>query len=170
MQDNNKNKFESMVSKTKIYLAIIAILLIILCIQNTKFIIPSILIYILILMYTFWVNNKRKTELSKHIQELTINVDSAAKSTLINSPFPLAIVETNGNIIWKSSKFADEFANIDINNILVKFVKEIKHELESTKSNKKISIQKNLQIGNKIYKVLGEYVKNRGKDRKKQTE
>ena len=168
MQNNNKKPSEFLVSKTKIYLAIIAIILILLCIQNINYIIPSILCYVLILIYTYWSNNKRKTELSRHIQELTINVDSAAKSTLINSPFPLVIIETDGNIIWKSTKFADEFANIDINNILATFVKEIKQELENTKNKKQKSIQKQLTIGKKTYKVLGEYVKNRRKDRKKQ--
>ncbi len=168
MQNNNKKPSEFLISKTKIYLAIIAIILILLCIQNINYIIPSILCYVLILIYTYWSNNKRKTELSRHIQELTINVDSAAKSTLINSPFPLVIIETDGNIIWKSTKFADEFANIDINNILATFVKEIKQELENTKNKKQKSIQKQLTIGKKTYKVLGEYVKNRRKDRKKQ--
>ena len=170
MQNSSKKSFESMVSRTKIYLSIIAILLIVLCMQNIQFIIPSILFYLLILLYTFWFNNKRRTELSRHIEELTINVDSAAKNTLINSPFPLVIVETNGEIIWKSSKFVNEFLNVDIYNILSEFVKEMKQELENEKNKKQRSIQKQLKIGKKTYKILGEYVKNRQKDRKKQTE
>ena len=114
--NTNRKVFDKLVSKTKIYLVIIAILLIILCIYEIKFITPSILVYVLILMYAYWTNNKRKLELSEHIKDLTLTVDSAAKSTLINSPFPLVIIETDGNIIWKSSKFIHEFANIDINN------------------------------------------------------
>ena len=72
-----------------------------LCFYEVNFIMPSILIYTLILMYAYWTNNKRKVELSQHIKDLTLTVDSAAKSTLINSPFPLVIIETDGNIIWK---------------------------------------------------------------------
>ncbi len=170
MQNNNKKTFEAIVSKTKIYLAIIAILLILLCIQNIYFIIPSIIVYTLIILYTFWTNNKRKTELSKHIQELTINVDSVAKNTLINAPFPLVILETNGNIIWKSSKFVSEFANIDINNILVELAKEIKQELDNTKNKKSKSILKQVDIGKNKYKIHGEYIKNKFKDKRKQTE
>ena len=41
---NNKKMFETFVSRTKIYLIIILVLLVILCINDQKMIIPSILI------------------------------------------------------------------------------------------------------------------------------
>lgn len=172
--NTNKKKFDKLISKTKIYLVIIAILFIILCFYEINFITPSILIYILILMYAYWTNNKRKTELSEHIKDLTLTVDSAAKSTLINSPFPLVIIETDGNIIWKSSKFLHEFANIDINNYLNNIVKEIKLEIEngSEEDKKELEelIHKQIKIGEKFYKVVGEYVKSKEKDKKKENE
>lgn len=173
---NNTNRkiFDKLISKTKIYLCIIAILLIILCYYEINFITPSILVYVLIVMYAYWTNNKRKTELSQHIKELTLTVDNAAKSTLINSPFPLVIIETDGNIIWKSSKFIHEFANIDINNYLSNIVKEIKLEIEKEnqeeKKEKEDLIYKRIQIGEKIYKVVGEYVKSKEKEKKKENE
>ena len=174
MPNNNRKVFDKLVSRTKIYLVIIAILLVILCFYEINFITPAILIYVLILMYAYWTNNKRKAELSEHIKDLTLTVDSAAKSTLINSPFPLAIIETDGNIIWKSSKFIKEFANIDINNYLNNIVKEIKLEIEnSSEENKKELeelIHKQIKIGEKTYKVLGEYVKSKEKDKKKENE
>ena len=170
MPKNNKKNIELTVSKTKVYLIIMAIILIVLCIKDNNWIIPSIITYILVLLYTFWFNNKRKTEIIKHIEELTGSVDSAAKNTLINSPFPLVIVETNGNIIWKSSKFVNEFANQDISKKLVDFVKELKQDLEKVKESKQKNIQNSIKIGRKTYKVVGEYVKNKNKDRKKQTE
>ena len=108
------NKFEPFVSRTKIYLIIIAILLIVLCLNDTSYIVPSIVIYAFIIIYSLWTNNKRRDELTQHIQDLTVNVDSTVKSSLVNSPFPLVIMETDGNVIWKSSKFVSEYANIDI--------------------------------------------------------
>lgn len=77
-------------------------------------------------MYTRWAENKRTTEISNHIQELLITMDSTAKKTLINSPLPLIIVETDGNIIWRSSKFVNEFANIDIKKLYRRFNKRNK--------------------------------------------
>ena len=119
MPNNNKKILKIGSFKTEIYLAIIAILLIIICIQNSVLIVPSIIIYALILLYTFWNDNKRKTEITEHIQEITGNVETAAKNSLANSPFPLILVETDGNIVWKNFKFNNEFANIDIKNILI---------------------------------------------------
>ena len=46
MAKNKKDKkFETLISRTKIYLILIAILLIILCINDTSYIVPSIVIY-----------------------------------------------------------------------------------------------------------------------------
>ena len=159
---NNKKIFDGLVSRTKVYLAIIAILLIAICCYEKKLIIPSIFIYFLILVYTLWTNKKRKAELSEHIKELTINVDKVSKRTLINSPFPLIIVETDGNIIWKSSKFIEEFVNIDINNYLSKLIKDIKLEIENSNiKDKNNTIDSQVTIGKKEYKIIGEYVKSK---------
>ena len=173
MPENQKNdkKFEKLISRTKIYLVIIAILLIILCVNDTSYIVPSIVIFALTLIYSFWTNNKRKDEISKHIQDIAVNVDSTVKSSLVNSPFPLVIMDTTGSIIWKSSKFVSEFASEDIKNIIKNLAKEIKLDiLENTfnKENaKNKSIEKELTIGKKTYKVLGEYVRTK---KKKQNE
>ena len=167
MSKNNSNikVFDKLVSKTKIYLVIIAILLAVICFYENRFIMPAILIFVLILMYAFWTNNKRKNEISEHIKDLTLTVDNAAKSTLINSPFPLVVIETDGNIVWKSSKFIKEFANIDIGTQLNSFVKELKLELEnSSEENKKELkelIKRQIIIGEKTYNVFGEYVKSK---------
>lgn len=174
LNNANRKKFDKLVSKTKIYLVIIAILFVILCCYEINFITPAILLYILILMYAYWTNNKRKEELSEHIKDLTLTVDNAAKSTLINSPFPLVIIETDGNIIWKSSKFIHEFANIDIHTYLNNIVKEIKLEIEngSEEDKKELEelIQKQVKIGEKVYKVLGKYIKSKDKAKKKEEE
>ena len=168
---NNANRkvFDKLISKTKIYLVIIAILLVILCFYEVKFITPAIISYVLILMYACWTNNKRKMQLSEHIKDLTLTVDNAAKSTLINSPFPLVIVETNGDVIWKSSMFINEFANIDIYNYINNLIKEIKIELENNaEENKKTKdlIFKQIKIGEKTYKVVGKYIKSKETSKK----
>ena len=173
MPENKKNdkKFERLISRTKIYLVIIAILLILLCVNDTTYIVPSIVIYALTLIYSLWTNNKRKDEISKHIQDIAVNVDSTVKSSLVNSPFPLIIMETTGNIIWKSAKFISEFANEDIKSITKSLAKEIKldilEEAFSKEKTKSKSIQKEITIGKKTYKVLGEYLKSK---KKKQNE
>ena len=62
-KNNNIKVFDKLVSKTKIYLFIIAILLITICFYEPRFIMPAILIFVIIVMYAYWTNNKRKAEL-----------------------------------------------------------------------------------------------------------
>ena len=167
MQNNNRKMLENLVSRTKIYLAIILILLIVLCCDDAKYIIPSIIVYSAIVGYTYYANRKRKSEISETLQDLTLTVDSAAKTSLINSPFPLIIFETDGNVIWRSSKYISEFADIDMNSYINDLSNEIRNEIEENSKNYK-DIIKNVTIENKEYKLLGRYVhvKNRNKDKK----
>ena len=165
MPNNNSKNWDSLISRTKIYLIIIALLIVCICILNYRLIIPSIIIYAIIIWYTMWTNKKRKAELSEQLKDLTLNVNSTAKTTLINSPFPLAIVETNGNVIWKSEKFVNEFENLDINmnEYLSEIVRSIKLTIENSDENKQEktrgTIDTNIKIANRMYKVLGSYVK-----------
>lgn len=165
-----KLNLDKLISRTKIYLVVIAIILVILCVVEPKAIIPSILAYIAIFAYTIWSNNKRKTEISEHINELTVSVDKAAQSTIINSPFPLVVLETNGNIIWKSSNFIKEFANIDTGTTLTDIIKELKLKIENGKNTNNISISESMKIGEKNYKVIAEYTKLREKEHKNSSE
>ena len=162
---NNNRFLEKITSRTKIYLAIIAFLLFIICINKPVFIVPGIILFILIIIYSYWTNSKRNAELSRQIQNLTMTMDGTAKKSLINSPFPLIIIETTGNIIWKSSKFVYEFANIDINNYLIDILEEIKEDIEAQQDKKQKTITKKVQIGNKIYSVLGEYIRSKQNDK-----
>lgn len=164
MSNNNNKIFENVESKTKIYLFIIAVILILLCVYKPMFIIPSIILYVLIITYTIWVYNKRKGEVASYINELTISMDSAAKNTLINSPFPLIIVETDGNVIWRSSKFNREFANVGINKYIDEITKEIKTDIDN---NNIPTVDKKVDIEEKTYHIIGDYVKIKQKDRKK---
>ena len=164
MSNNNNKILENVESKTKIYLFIIAVILILLCIYKPIFIIPSIVFYFLIIAYTIWVYNKRKGEVASYINELTISMDSAAKNTLINSPFPLIILETDGNVIWRSSKFNKEFANVGINKYIDEITKEIKTDIDN---NNIPTVDKKVNIEEKTYHIIGDYVKIKQKDRKK---
>ena len=158
MQNSNRKFFETLISKTKIYLVIILILLIILSVQNHIMIIPSIVVFVSVVIYSYYTNNRRKSEISETLQDLTLTVDSAAKTSLINSPFPLIIIETDGNIIWKSSKFNIEFMNTDINSYLNDLVIDIKTEIESRENKKERTIVRHIELNNKYYEIVGKFV------------
>lgn len=159
MSNNNTKFFDVLISKTKIYLVIIAILLIVICIIKPICIIPAILIYIGICVYTLWTDNKRKAELSERIKELNFNVDKVSKRSLINSPFPLLMAETNGNIVWKNAKFVQEFNSVDITKYVIKLLKEIQLEIENNNDRKDNKIETSVELEKKKYRVIGEYIK-----------
>ena len=162
----NKMNLDELISRTKVYLIIIAIILIVLSIIEPKAIIPSIVFYALVLLYSVWSSKKRKAEITKHIDELTLNVDKAAQSTIINSPFPLVVVETSGNIIWKSSNFIKTFANIDIGTYLSDIIKELKQKIDKDNNDKAPAIYDSMKIGEKTYKIIAESVKSKEKGAK----
>ena len=154
--NHSKKVLDKIVSKTKIYLAIIAILLVVICIYNQLFIIPAVIIFILLLIYAYWTNNKRQEELTEHIKNLTFSLDKVAKIALVNSPFPLVIAETNGNLIFRNTKFNQEFANIDINNYLTNIINDVKLEIKNNE--KKEKIYDEIKIDKKTYKLYGDYM------------
>ena len=155
---NNRKVLDTLVSRTKIYLAIIFILLVFICVKNPYMILPAICIFVLITLYSYYTNNKRKSEISETLQDLTLTVDSAAKTSLINSPFPLIILETDGNIVWRSSKFASEFANVDINTYIKELSVDIKNEIEKREKGNNRDIERQIKIDQKTYRVVGKYM------------
>ena len=156
---NNKKFFEQLISRTKIYLIVILILLIIISIEDNRWIIPSIIIYIITVSYAILTDKKKKNELTETIQDLSITVDTAAKTSLINSPFPLIIIETSGKIIWRSSKFVSEFANVDIGNYIEDITYDLQKEIETKKEQTDKTAIVQIQIGQKTYNAIGKYVK-----------
>ena len=166
MQNSNRRIFDSLVSRTKIYLVLIFILLVVICVLKPILIIPAILLFIIIMLYTFFANNRRKSEISQHLQELTLNVNSAAKNSLIHSPFPLIILETDGNIIWRSTRYVSEFANEDMSTYIGDLLKEINKKIEEQDGKEK-NIKEQIKIGNNNYKVIGEFIQSGRLDRNK---
>ena len=168
MQNTNRKVFDKLLSKTKIYLAIIFILLVIVCIENAIMIIPSVFIFMAVVAYSYYANNRRKSEISETLQDLTLSVDTAAKSSLINSPFPLIIMESNGNIIWRSAKFISEFEGFDINLYLNNLIDDIKLDIKETEKDvsKEKQISKHIELNDKHYEVLGKFVHSKKYDKK----
>ena len=168
MQNNNRKIFDNLLSKTKIYLAIIFILLVIISIEHPIFIAPSILIFFMLLIYSYYANNRKKSELTETIQDLTLTVDSAAKSSLINSPFPLIILKSNGNIIWRNTKYITEFQNTNISSYLNNLIEDIKSQIEKNEheNNKNKQLISHIQVDKKYYEVVAKIVESRKQENK----
>jgi c-di-AMP phosphodiesterase-like protein len=142
-------------------------LLIAICIQDPRWIIPSLALFAALLVYAGLTDRKRKNEISETIQDLTITVDSAAKTSLINSPFPLVILETNGTIIWRSAKFVSEFASQDIKQELDELTLDLKTEFTNRKEPNDKSIHRQFILGKKTYQIVGRFVNSKKANREK---
>ena len=161
----NANKFNS---KTLIYLIIIAVLMIFICVYNYKLIPFFLALFAIIVVYTIYTNQRRKTELSEQLKDLTLDVNNTAKTTLINSPFPLVMLETNGNIIWKSEKFTQEFNENNVENMLDEILRSVKTTIENSENKEKGNINLETKIEGKDYSILGSYVKSKKSHKKEQ--
>ena len=160
----NKNK-DKFMFRRKIYVLIIAILLIIICVQNPKIytILPSILLFIFICIYSIYTRKKGREELSDKLNRLNLDLDRAAQSTIVNFPFPLVIIEKNGNIVWKSSKFISEFENVEeINDYIGEIEKQINTKIEEDSEEQ---VKDRVEFAGKTYRVIGEHTKTKGDDK-----
>ena len=165
---NNGSLFKDFVFKSAIYLLVILLLMVLLCVYNKIFIIPSILLFVVLVIYTVISNSKRKNEIVNHIMEITSDVNIATKKNLISSPIPLVIVETDGKVVWRSKSFVTEFQDIQIESHLSNLVKEIKIELGNDGEDKEVT--KLITIGKKSYRVKGAVTKSKKKDDRNQKE
>lgn len=169
MPNSNGKILDKLTSKNIIYILIIGFLCIALCVYDLSWIIPSIVLFAIIVAYTIWVTSKKRTEIENHIQDITSDVSTASKGNLINTPIPLVLVETDGNIVWRSKKFVEEFQNIDIRTYLVPIVKEIKLDIEKNKD-EAIEITKQFNIDKKVYKIRGSVLRAKRREKKRQKE
>ena len=131
--------------------------------ETIAFIILAVL-YIILIAATIINNKRRKSELSEQLKDLTLNVNKTAKTTLINSPFPLIIIEANGNIIWRSEKFNNEFKDLNKDNLeLMALLNNIKQIAVSKKNSmekkQKGKIEIEFDINRRTYKISGTYIK-----------
>lgn len=168
MPSSNGKILDKLTTKNIIYIVIIGFLAIALCVYDLRWIIPSIIIFGLTVAYTIWVSAKKKTEIENHIQDITSDVSTASKVNLINSPIPLVLIKTDGNIIWRSKKFVEEFQSSDITTYLTPIIKEIKLDIE--KNDENIEITKQFNIDKNVYKIRGSVVKSKKRDKRKQKE
>ena len=164
MSSNNEKFFNKFIFKNLLYVLMIVFFCVVLCLYDIRWIVPSIILSMLLTIYTIWDNIKNKDELLDRIEEATSDLNSGAKINLVSSPIPLVLIETDGRIKWKSRTFVEEFQNTDMSTYLTSMVKEIKLDLD--KDDTKTTITKQFNINKKVYKINGVVVKKRRDKRK----
>lgn len=91
--------------KASFYLLVIFILLILVAALKLVAALPGFILFLCLLYYNFRSNHIRNREMTKYIENLNFNIDTASKDTLLNFPMPLVVIELDGTIIWYNSSF-----------------------------------------------------------------
>lgn len=164
MEQENKRFSNILVSKDWVYLTAIFILFGILSFLNNNLIIPSFICWFGMLFFSLWTNGKKREEIEGYIENLTFNMDSVTKDTLLNFPLPMITLELNGSIVWHNLLFQ---RLIGEDGLIEKYIYDYVDELrpENIIKNGRI-LPLDVDIKGKTYKVLGNLVKTSGRNEK----
>jgi len=157
--DNKDNrKFSGIfIPRASFYLWIIFILVIVIGILEFWVAIPGYVLLIFLVYYNYRTNYIRQKELTKYIENLNFNIDTATRDTLLNFPMPMVILELNGTIIWYNSSFRRIFQGKDLlEKTISTFVEDLSPE---SLVGETANISKEIIINDNNFLVLGNLVK-----------
>lgn len=145
------------IPRASFYLWVIFFLVSIIGVLYWQIAVPGFLLLVFLVYYNYRSNYIRQREITKYIENLTFNIDSAAKDTLLNFPMPLVVLELDGTIIWYNSSFRKIF---DGEALLEKTIHSFIEELNPDNLVDEISnISREIVINGHHYSVLGNFVK-----------
>ncbi|MBM7872189.1 c-di-AMP phosphodiesterase-like protein [Clostridium pascui] len=121
--DNNYNYF---FTTNKIYMIMIAILVMFVSYYNYIIGLLASFIYIGLIVYNIRTNKTKKNKWKKFIENFSSKLDNATRNTLVNLPFPMLIIGKKGNILWYNQNFSQVLSNQDIlDKNINDFIKEL---------------------------------------------
>lgn len=146
----NNNHFAE---KSKLYILIIGILIAIFFIFK-HYIIGSILLifYIILVIYNIRVSKIKNYEWEKIVEDFSSMMDISTRAVLVNSPFALAIIALEGNVLWYNQSFFNILGKKDT---LGKNIRDLIEEVNIDKILNKENIEFNyVKINNKYYNIF----------------
>ncbi|MGY0373821.1 DHH family phosphoesterase [Clostridium sp. JNZ J1-5] len=146
----NNNHFAE---KSKLYILIIGILIAIFFIFK-HYIIGSILLifYIILVIYNIRVSKIRNYEWEKIVEDFSSMMDISTRAVLVNSPFALAIIALEGNVLWYNQSFFNILGKKDT---LGKNIRDLIEEVNIDKILNKENVEfKYVKINNKYYNIF----------------
>ncbi|MCY6485350.1 DHH family phosphoesterase [Clostridium aestuarii] len=141
------------IQNNKLYIVIIAVLISIIFIFGHFYVGGiALVVYGVIIVYNVKIFKKKKDEWEKIIEKFEANMNISTRNILVNTPVPLTIVGSKGNILWYNEKFIDIFSKKDI---LGKDIKEIAEKINIDEIlNYNIKVLKFIRIDKKYYSVF----------------
>lgn len=113
-----ENKYNYFITGNKLYMIVIAVLIMVLFIYGHLVIaLVATAFYGLLVLYNFRSAKIKQNEWKKFIEDFSSKLDIATRSTLVSLPFPMAMVESSGNVLWYNQNFSSV---LDVEDILGK--------------------------------------------------
>lgn len=137
-----------------LYLIVIAVLTLVLAINNPALAVLGILLLLSLLLY-HWLSMRNKVvKWRKYIEAISTNIDSAAKYAVFNLPVPLVVIEFDGKINWYNSKFSEVISekNVIGKNIISLVPSLVLDQFQSQEQ------QENIRIGERTFDVCANLV------------
>ncbi len=106
-----KEKLDFLILKPdfNIHLWIMGLSFLIILYYNIIFGLIGFAILLYLVYFNFLEKRQKKEEFRQYIERLSDNVDAATKSAILSLPFPLVILDEEGNINWYNSLFSGIF-------------------------------------------------------------
>lgn len=154
---DNKKFTGIFIPRSSLYLWFILILMVVITVLDWRVAIPGYIVMIVLVYYNIRTNYTRQKELTRYIENLTFNIDSATKDTLLNFPMPLVVIELDGTIIWYNSSFRRIFEGEQLLERTISSLVEDLHPDKLVEGNSNVS--REVCINDRHYNVLGNFVK-----------
>ena len=154
MSKKNEKFINNVLSRvTVIYFITVTLLLIFMCIMNQDLIIPSLTVFVLLNIYSYWESSKMSKIQKQKSEELASTLDNITKQTLKDIIVPVVIINSNCNIIYENVSFKNMITNQDKTKYMSDIIKEISQDQESQ------YINKDFKIEEKTYNIIGNITK-----------
>lgn len=103
----NKPTFRMNMPENNLYIVLIGIASTLLLLSNFYVGCLFFIVFLYIVFHNWRITNIRRTEWTKYIQNLSLDIDETTKKAIMNLPIPLCILEFDGSISWYNNKFYD---------------------------------------------------------------
>ena len=150
-----KIKFEDVfVPKYRTYLIIIFILLLTACISfpNPALFLLSVIVYAFVLIFTYRKNIAMRERVISNMNSFIFKLKT--DETILNFPIPAVIITEQGDILWNNDSLELLFKGINKQKFLENIIKELDYEYDDRFA----EIDKEINIHDKHYRILGNLV------------
>lgn len=153
----DKLNFKLYLPDTNMYIIVIGILGFIISTYNIYLGIIALIFFVYIMYHNWKIADIRRTEWTKYIENLSVDINDTTKKAILNLPIPLCILEFDGSVTWYNNKFINMVKQKDI---LEKNIEQLIPNLSLRKVlNEDRELYTEVDFENKKYNVVYNIVK-----------